>query len=353
MLYDDDDSLSTSTSTSNSSSSDDDDETSSENEDMAPMGIPVSIPTTELLAVEHDEARPLPAKKRIKLSLQLGRIKSAPQPEENGSKEEKHQSEPLPEVDAQPIPSYTEKKSLPPKKMKLKTLNMEAASTEGPSMADDEGEVEAMVVDGDEVGEDDAVAAVVEEAATKEPAPKKRTTPIVRSVRMPPIPSPGLLLLPGSGGNRGTADENGLVTPASLFDNAMSALGYTIEERTTNPHRGSSVKKEVGDMFDSNVKFSLHFPELVPAELLSNGQKEEETDDSQMNGDHKSLPERLIRAFATTSSPSKSELANRTAPPKRRKLTQFSEMVPLSLAMPYPEEYIQKRLEYIEKIKER
>jgi hypothetical protein len=218
-----------------------------------------------------------------------------------------------------------------------------------------------MVVDSDDGGEDDAVAAVVEEAIPKEAVPKKRVTNAVRAVRFPPMPSPGLLIPPGSGVIRGTADSNGFTTPASVFEHAMSLAGYTTEERTKRPHRGSSVRREVGDMFDSNVKFSLHFPKLIPEDLLSSGKTQAESE-TQMNGDHReSLPERLIKAFRkspslTSTLPNggnESHASNGATPRKRRKISQFSEMVPLSLTIPYPEQYIQKRLEYIEKVKER
>jgi hypothetical protein len=387
MLHDDDDSTST-------TSGEEDDETSSENEngEVAAMSVPES-PATETLADDDDDDddddndndnEPLSpvvgsAKKRIKLSL-LGRIKAAPAPQvpENGSEEKAASSEPPLKVNVNPTApsSSSETKSLPPKKKKKKLKLPFASKTakEGTATtAAEEGEVKAMVVDSDDGGEDDAVAAVVEEtSAPKEAAPKKRATNPVRAVRFPPMPSPGLLIPPGSGVIRGTADSNGFTTPASVFEHAMSLAGYTTEERTKRPHRGSSVQREVGDMFDSNVKFSLHFPKLVPEDLLSSAGETLPVAESenQMNGDggHRdSLPERLMKAFrkggpsstTITELPNgngggnESHASNGTAPRKRRKISQFSEMVPLSLTIPYPDQYIQKRLEYIEKIKER
>lgn len=71
-----------------------------------------------------------------------------------------------------------------------------------------------------------------------------------------PMTSPGLLVV-GAG-------KNNLVPPRVVFDQTMVSVGYTPEQRSKNPHRGSSVKLVVGDMFDSTTTLRLHFPKLVP-----------------------------------------------------------------------------------------
>ena len=153
------------------------------------------------------------------------------------------------------------------------------------------------------------------------------SVPSMKAIRFPPMSSPGLLLsLPPAGTFRETVDPStGLASPAAVFDHAMSLAGYTFENRTKKPHRGSSVQRVVDDMFDSNVKFTLHFPNLMPEGLS----------DDAVSG-------KLMRAFR--SAPSHS---------KKRRLPGFSEMAPKSLTIPYPEEYIRRRLEYVEKVKAR
>ena len=75
-----------------------------------------------------------------------------------------------------------------------------------------------------------------------------------------PMTSPGLLVV-GAG-------KNNLVPPRVIFDQTMASVGYTADTRTKNPHRGSSVKLVVGDMYDSTTTTRLHFPKLVPNAFL-------------------------------------------------------------------------------------
>jgi hypothetical protein len=267
-------------------------------------------------------------------------------------------------------------RSLPPKK------KVKLHVTPNDTTDENDNEVKAMVVDSDDLGEDDAVAAVVEEAAPPKPTdatsssttpkpPRKPANPALRPVRLPPMSSPGLLIPPVSGVFRGAADTNGNTTPASVFDHAMGLAGYTTEGRIKRPHRGSSVQRVVSDMFDSNVKFALHFPKLIPKDLLPTKKQGEDDDngDMMMNGDHQpGLPERLMKAFRVKRSYPPSGRTNngdgddhntntnnngRIPKAKRRKLATFRDMIPVSLAIPYPEEFIQKRLEYVEQINER
>ena len=275
------------------------------------------------------------------------------------------------------VPSLLKKKS-PPKEHKkptaLKKLPTQANKAKAAkkkliklarpstSATEDGGEeIKAMIVDSDEGGEDDAVAAIVEEATSKDPTPKRRPANPVKAIRLPSMNSPGLLIPATSGIYRGSADSNGFTTPASVFDHAMSLAGYTTEGRTKHPHRGSSVKRVVGDMFDSNVKFTLHFPKLVPDNLLkppTTKPKEEAGAQSLENGTSTdSLSQRLIRALDNTTVESRGQSSLNPSPGehprKRRKLMRFSDMAPLSLTLSYPEKYIQKRLQFVRKVKER
>jgi len=140
----------------------------------------------------------------------------------------------------------------------------------------------------------------------------------------------------------------------------MAAAGYTTENRSKKPHRGSSVKRAIDDMFEPNVKFCLGYPPLVPEDLIPPF-----SSDASANGGPR-LSDRLLKAFRPTRAhPPGSGLSNgmgadtgtnsnKTAEKRRkRKLPGFMEMAPLSLTIPYPEEYIQKRLEYIDKVNAR
>ena len=262
-------------------------------------------------------------------------------------------------------------------------------------------------------------------------APPIRKRSSMRSIRITPMSSPGLLLPPGS-----------IVRGAnSAFTQTMATAGYTTEARTKNPHRGSSVQRIVDDMFDSNVKFCLHFPKLVPDEYLAPNHpslppKEApsktvtttttavgappqssssndpsattttkatitaatalpSTKDSEpiaiLAKDHleesipvelKNVPDlmkRLTKVFQKKMNAKKSDsmaspknsFMNETKKPSlssstnadasstissRKRSTmipQYADIVPKSLTLTFPEDYVQKRLEYVKKINER
>ena len=353
-------------STSTTSGDDDDEETSSENGEVTPMDVSNTMMDDEDDDDDDDDdnegggddgdggndqsAAMTAPSKRIKLSL--GRSKaSAPvsSPADEISKKMVDRSS---EAAVSKLPAL--KISKPTKKpaKALSSAKLDRSNTEGTTTSDGGEEVKAMIVDSDEAGEDDAIAAVVEETAPKEAA-KRRPMAQIRPIRLPSMSSPGMLIPPSSGVFKGTADVNGFATPASVFDHTMSLAGYTIEGRTKHPHRGSSIKRVVGDMFDSNVKFSLHFPKLVPDELLDVERK----DDGNNENGHSSqrLFQTLIRSFGDNSMCSSNEEPPETGVPSRksRKLLEFKDMIPLSLTLPYPEHYIQKRLDYVKKVEER
>jgi hypothetical protein len=203
---------------------------------------------------------------------------------------------------------------------------------------------QATVVNSDEREADDAIARPVllkPVAATKSSGSSKRKAGA--SSRLPSMSSPGLLIPTTSPFSKVKALKNadGLASPAAIFDHTMSLMGYTTESRTMRPHPGSSVKLDVGDMFDSDVTLSRNFPKLVPDELLRAALNEDE-----QGAQKEALPQRLIRALEI-----KGTCNNEKSKPKT--MLQCRDMVPLSLTVPYPESFIQKRLEYIGKVNER
>lgn len=417
----DDDSSSTSTSTSTSTSDDDDDdddvdvddsdddETSSEDEELS-RSVAAQAAFSSLSVIEasspatgnsakHEKSSPssIPAKKRVKLgfdlenrtadnSMDMDIDVSARLSEQDDAKIEAKSllvTSEIPTVEAKPITILSSPRipdTVPSKKLKLPPHKaiMERASTKG----DSEIVVKAVVVESDDGGEDDAVAAVVEKpipvksksslraesvtsTASGAKQQRRQANPTIKPVRFPPISSPGLLTTVPVGQYRETIDAaTGLATPAAVFDHAMSLVGYTAEMRSKKPHRGSSVRRVVDDMFDSNVKFTLNFPRLIPEDLVP------PNNEASTNG-APSLADRLLKAFrpsrghpqagsGLTNGPAETNLTlncNGKVKPlekgRKRKLPGFKEMAPLSLTVPYPEEYIQKRLEYVKKVNER
>ena len=228
--------------------------------------------------------------------------------------------------------------------------------------------------------------------------PKRRVQP-TRAIRMPPIASPALLMVlppmsstsashgggpdkaesslpvpPSSSGAGPTSsssskrasgqhhhlhpDSKPYVTPAAVFDASMEAAGYTYERRTKEPHRGSSVKRTVGDMFDSDVTLTLRFPPLVPPELLQirrrrsigNHSNEPNKNNNNNENEHENnttLPELLLSSIPRKRGRSSSN--NGSDGPNTISLS-FASMVPASLTIPYPEDYIQKRIKYAEEV---
>ncbi len=210
-------------------------------------------------------------------------------------------------------------------------------------------------------------------AATTDAAPKKRSAASsMRSIRITPMSSPGLLLPKG--------------TPNEVFAQTMATAGYTKESRTKNPHRGSSVQRIVDDMFDSNVKFCVRFPKLVPEELIRNPTKAQAptaTTTTSSSSDPKEesppisaapplvqdstpkpkpiedraaiLMKRLKKAFCKTNDKQPDSIASseNSSKPRNNRIPQYSDMIPISLSSEYPDAYIQKRLEYVKQVEER
>eukprot|EP00804_Cyclotella_cryptica_P003973 CCRYP_013896-RA/>CCRYP_013896-RA protein AED:0.01 eAED:0.01 QI:611/1/1/1/0.5/0.33/3/358/1024 len=138
-----------------------------------------------------------------------------------------------------------------------------------------------------------------------------------RQIHVPPIGSPGLLMLPNptlvanfpkdyysyknedacdstvQNTNEGesTVDEiskwlhNGYLLPQTVFEQSMIAGGYTFERRQDIPHRGSSTQRIVGDMFDSDVSLYLHFPELIPLDIWDKRLGDKNAGKNEMGGE--------------------------------------------------------------------
>ena len=229
-------------------------------------------------------------------------------------------------------------------------------------------------------------------------------------VRIPPLTSPGLLvpqynhisasvagnasgtnapnssaISSGAATAQGkTNSKEGMTAPDDIFKHHMGAAGYTKEARAQRPHRGSSTERHIGDMYDSNVKLRLHFPPLVPPDLLlplpassenqggesssANSPQEPTTsseavaDSKQQDQEASTLPSILIaalkKAVRKRTAQNEKEEANDGTDVVQRKRPRYStwnirDFLPLSLTTPYPESYIEKRLQYVKLVQER
>lgn len=279
------------------------------------------------------------------------------------------QSQPI-RVPSSAVPSGAENK------LKSRIRSLKLPLTKPPDA------VVAEVLDSDEDDEVDAegvpaVATVVSSSATsatasaistaKVLAGKRRSSHPTR-IRFPPLLSPGLLVASSQSNKQQNPDS--WSTASEIFDQAMIAAGYSLESRTQRPHRGSSTTRTVGDMFDSDIKLCLHFPPLVPPELWNFPPTPDEQhadakmETEQMNGSSNhidqgqtALPERLIQGLKNAKKrccPSRLE-ANVTGKrsSKRHRLWDYREMIPVSLTIPYPDTFVDDRLDYVRRVLDR
>ena len=228
--------------------------------------------------------------------------------------------------------------------------------------------VKATVVASDEEPDASVVAAVVTESndSKQQPTPvkkkekattagksrattaRRRSANPSRPIKMPPIHSPGLLM-----------PQRATSTPAALFDQTMTAAGYTHERRTQRPHRGSSVQRVVGDLFDSDVKLSLHFPPLVPTNFWPPAGNND-------GGTFVDWPKMLLESLESPPPPpvpddgmqvddedEKNVSTNNRGTRKRPRPLSFRDMVPISLTMQYPADYVEKYMHYVELVQAR
>lgn len=208
--------------------------------------------------------------------------------------------------------------------------------------------------------------------ATTGSASKRRSFMPCKQTRLPPLTSPGLLLIrsPAAGYKQPqqqpqqqltmpsslSASTGTVTTPQHVFDSVMTAAGYTYEQRSTHPHRGSSVQRTIDDMFDTNVKLSFNMPELVPKEFWNCKMKSDGTNEEEQQ---LTMPQMILRALEQTKANRRDEAdpiqAAKESTRKRRRFPthRMQDMLPVSLSIPYPEDYIQKRLDYLEKVKQR
>ena len=213
-------------------------------------------------------------------------------------------------------------------------------------------------------------------------ASKRRSFIATKQVRMPPLTSPGLRMLrppihlppppppPPRPNTNSTRNTNSLTfyTPQQIFDVVTNGVGYTYEERTNHPHRGSSVQRTIDDMFDTNVHLSLRPIELVPKDLwnhvsANNKSSSLTTGNDSSKNEVESLPHLLIAALEKSKDRNRSKKAeidnHESYVATRKRLRpnfqpmQLRDMVPVSLTIPYPEWYLQKRVEYVKLVKER
>jgi hypothetical protein len=187
----------------------------------------------------------------------------------------------------------------------------------------------------------------VPQPATKRRAAYNPSKPLA----LPPLASPGLLTLPpppstaittiAAAAKQTNAVEapppppasrfakvpgTCYVAPQTVFAEYMALAGY-LKART---HRGSSVTRVVGDMFDSNVKLAHFFPPLLPpgtepAPLLS------QLSDSVPNQPEQSLTLRR----------------------KRRRLSSFTDMMPISLVCSQSASFVEQRQEFVRLVQAR
>jgi hypothetical protein len=188
-----------------------------------------------------------------------------------------------------------------------------------------------------------------------------------------------------------TNSASGWITPGAIFEHYMKQAGYTQEARTLRPHRGSSTTRVVGDMFDLDVKQSLHFPPVIPPDLLV--AKIPKQQQQQQRGEFgvefggavkeankpqpppsaeaeaaaaAELPQHmtsaLLRVLEKKRKPAEDAMeidhdhgAGLTEQKRQRQSSAcaFESMLPISLTVPYPESYIEKRLLYTQLVEAR
>ena len=233
-----------------------------------------------------------------------------------------------------------------------------------PNNSDEEDEVKATIVDSDDAAEDQATAAVLggETSSQTDPGaaavpskPKRRTVNNPsRQIRLPPIASPGLYMAPPSLVPKEKIAKNGFIAPADVFDYNMELTGYTRENRTKRPHRGSSVTRTIGDMFDSNVALSLRFPPLIPP-ANERQQVDDHKDDMEVDGETKlfDLRQRLINSLTRKNGREMMATSEASSSRKRHKPLRISDMVPVSLSITYPEDFVNNQIKYVEDVNRR
>lgn len=193
-----------------------------------------------------------------------------------------------------------------------------------------------------------------------------------KQVKLPPIASPGLLMPSSGQGPRQAAaaaaalaaeigvQKDGFVSAQQLFHTTMAHAGYTKEQRTTQPHRGSSVERTVADLFDTPIKLAAKPVELIerslwdakiPKEPHTNAPTTEDgappTNTSQDDAKEKMrLTDALLQSLEQSS-------RRRKRPRRSYSCTPFRAMVPVSLTISYPDGYIQRQRQFVKDVEMR
>jgi hypothetical protein len=380
-----------------------DDETSSESQPAAPLDEDddTSSSGSEIVPVANKSSSNLLSKPKIGLfSSSL-----------NSKKEREALTDTKPRLKLSlKLPTLKEAQAKQPVAIVKKTkLPMQAKSqpeTSSDSDSGDEGEVtelQALVVDDDEeAGEVEIVSAVADPNSTSSSFKSKTVSSIeggvkkstaakngivsssnrksfnpTKQIRIPPIPSPGLYIPSSTTGVqvpslKSTKNTTGYVTPREVFDTSMEASGVTEEKRKNNPHRGSSVKRTVDDMFDSNIVLTLNFPNLIPEKYLFHSEQvksnvanenapEKSTTANGLSVTSESYCQQLLHlvneccsrkdvSSDTCVGPTKDNVRQ---PRKRKRPSGFKDMIPVSLTLPFPGKFLEDRIQYVKAVKER
>ncbi|GAX26249.1 hypothetical protein FisN_16Lh077 [Fistulifera solaris] len=252
-------------------------------------------------------------------------------------------------------------------KLKLPTKANAPSRREATSESDDE-DVKATVVESDD---EEAVTAVIalDESTTQKPMSfkpvsvpaKRRSIHPTKPIKMPPLQSPGLLMIPPNhvNGVKGTGmysiipslNKDGFTTPASVFEETMKLAGYTYEGRSQVPHRGSSVERVVDDMFDSNVHLALHIPPFVPPGLFTPKNEHSVVASDKAKQESNQLVQSMIDALKPVAN--RQQSVDEKSSRKRKRPLSFRDMMPISLTINYPRDYVEKRKTYIQQVHER
>ena len=187
--------------------------------------------------------------------------------------------------------------------------------------------------------------------------------------------------------NNNNAHQTNMSTPSFLFQTVMEAAGYNIEQRTRNPHRGSSITHEVGDMFDRDVTMTVNFPPLVPHWMMSSesvisesSSKKEESNlnstfdtkrnDNKNKNDKDNMQQQqdcenqnkvidgkkladILKEMIDDMFPLSSYGKENSSKDDINPTLQFLDMIPKSLTTNYPSSYVAKRMRYEELVFER
>ena len=142
-------------------------------------------------------------------------------------------------------------------------------------------------------------------------------------IKYPPLTSPGLLL-----------NANVITTPSYVFQESLDDVGYTEKYRVRNSanHKTGTFRKEVGDMFDSNVILNnVNIDQVLMDRTFVNSQQ---CDDFMQE----------LNQYAQEGKESYEDCENRV---------QFQDMLPMSLITNYPQSYKDELELYTRRVLER